>query len=781
MIGKRQRTWIAKTLFAAVLLGALTTAPKIPAYAAEENLGWVQTSEGVSFYGETGKLTTGWKKLSGKWYCFDSKGLLQTGWAKDGSCWCFIGTNGVVQTKKWKQWKSNWYYLNPNGTMATGWKKLSGKWYAFRKDGSMAAEEYIDGYWMKKDGTWDGRDGKAVWRRDKNGWYYIDQSGWYPKSRWLWIDQVCYYFNNKGYLVTNTTVDGAKVNKDGAWVKNDQVVMHAGATKTAVSAQEITAIDTSFTYMVTPLLEPFNDFFFIQTDNPDPDSFSFVDHDTVYSESDGSIAPVSSKYEDVKYVNASTLRVKGGFIASGSYTDGGELCLVQRRVTGTTPVYNITTGETTYRKNYVTEETDTKIKVAKVMDDVDYLIDTYAKGKTAFFDKMDAVQTGLGSICLYSGVYVLGDLYKSEAYPYYGISSSPHVDQRYYIQEPYGRRDNKSMFISALYPYRLDSVGFPGELSAVAKRLDSGVTTASNSSSHWLVDITYQGTTKSYGGQGNGGGQGINQDQILYTFLFDGSGKDAATKINMTDLPKRIREYGALTVDTDAGKTIPRLTWATIRKTVGEGSYVRIQLITSIFGGSATGYTYLYDNGATTEGASYMGNVGYMYNTWFEGRYYNKYEYYYPGATLADTVENVQPSLTFRNVSIRLPEDGKQYYCYRSKMEDGSNVTKERTVEEYGYDTATGCWPGYTTFTYDAESLCWKASQFVPENYYSIYYKENGKKVYLSTEDLLDQITITMDEAEAMGIDANTNVAPGSFLIYDRKSEPGTPGTSESE
>ncbi len=773
----KSRKWLAVFLAAAFSVTAFSMPSSDVSEAAEEQLGWVQAADGVSFYGETGALTKGWKSISGKWYYFNTNGLMQTGWIQSGSKWAFAKADGTAVTSAWKKWKGYWYYLDKSAYMTTGWKKISGKWYFFRKDGTMAAGEYIDGYWLKADGAWDGRNAKGAWHKDKKGWWYSEKTGWYPKSRWLWIDGYCYYFDSRGYLVTGKTVKGSKVGKDGAWVKNGKKGVRAGAAKkSGALVKSLESVDTTFTYTITPLLDPFNDFFFIATDNPDPDSFGFVDKSSVYSTSGGSIAPVTTRYEDVKYVNQKTLRVKGGYIAAGSNTDGGELILQQRTITSTTPVTNLTTGEVTYRKNYKTEETGVKVKVKKVVDDVDYLIDTYAKGKSAFFDKLDAVQTGLGSICLYSGVYILGDLYKLDGAPYYGISTSPHIDQRYYIQEPYSRRNSKSMLMSALYPYRLDSVGFPGEMSAVAKRLDPSVTTARNASSHWLTDITYKGTTKSYGGQGSGGGQGINQNQILYTFTFDKSAKDASTKINMTDVKTRICDYGKLTVDTDAGKTIPKLTWAKIRKQVGEGSYVKLVVVTSIFGGSAEGYTYLYDNGATTEGASYMGNVGYMYNCWFDGRYYNKYEYYYPGVTLAETIEQgEQPSLVFKDAVVRLPNDGKQYYCYKSKIENGTSVSKERTVEEYGYDPVKGTWPGYTTFSYNKENNCWVAGSLANSG---VYYKDGNKKVYLTEETLLGEATITMDEAESMGIDRNTDQAPQEFLIYDRKTEPGTKGTN---
>ena len=774
---RRIRKWLGGILAATIAVSSFGAAPATASEAAEGRLGWCQETGGVSYYDETGARTTGWKKISGKWYTFSRIGFLQNGWVKTGKNWSFSASDGSALTGKWKKWKGKWYYLKPNAYMAVGWKKISGKYYYFRSDGSMASGEYIGGYWIKKDGTWDGRNAGGAWHKDKKGWWYSEKkTGWYPKSRWLWIDGACYYFNAKGYLATGTTIQGSAVDKSGAWVKAGKKENRLGAAKTGSLVTGLGSVNTDYTYTITPMLAPFNSYFFIATDNPDPDSFSFVDKDSVYSTSGGSITPDTTKYEDVKYENAKTLRVKGGYIARGSGTDGGELYLVERKATSTTPVYNLTTGETDYRTNYETKETTRKVKVAAVVDDVDYLINTYTKGKTAFFDKMSAVQTGLGGICLYSGVYILGELKMSTTTPYYGISTSPHVDQRYYIQDPYYRQDSRSMLISALYPYRLDSLGFPGKLSAVAKRLDPRVTTARNSSSHYMVDITLNGTTKSYGGQGSGGGQGINRSQILYTFTFDKSAKDASTKVNMKDLESRIREYGALKVDQNEGKTVTPLTWAKVRKDVGDGSYVRLVLLTSVFGGQSDGYTYLYDDGSTTEGISYMGNIGYMYNCWFEGRYYNRWEYYYPGATLEKTVEDEQPSLVFKDATIRLPK-GKQYYCYMSKKENGKMTTRERTVEEYGYDPATGKWPGYLRYTYDKESGSWTATSLT-STYSGIYYKEGNTKVSVQGEEFLDDITITMEEAKEMQLDKNTNVAPSEFLIYDMKSAPGTRGTN---
>ena len=189
-----------------------------------------------------------------------------------------------------------------------------------------------------------------------------------------------------------------------------------------------------------------------------------------------------------------------------------------------------------------------------------------------------------------------------------------------------------------------------------------------------------------------------------------------------------------------------------------DGAYVRLVLLTSIFGGQTIGYTYMYDNGSTSEGSQGWGSVGHFYNAWFEGRYYNKWEYYYPGAKFEETVEKESPSIIQKDVTIKLPEDDKAYY-YNYKSID--------KVEEYNKDT--GVWKGFTTFRYDADTKTWKAGILS-----NIKYKDSTGYKAVDDQDFIDACTITMDEAKSMNLDANTDIAPKNYYIYDRVTEPGT-------
>lgn len=63
------------------------------------------------------------------------------------------------------------------------------------------------------------------WKQDARGWWWQNDDGTYPVNAWQWLDgnqdqtAECYYFNEFGYLLTDTvTPDNYVVNANGAWV-----------------------------------------------------------------------------------------------------------------------------------------------------------------------------------------------------------------------------------------------------------------------------------------------------------------------------------------------------------------------------------------------------------------------------------------------------------------------------------------------------------------------------------------------------------------------------------
>lgn len=98
------------------------------------------------------------------------------GWQKDSNGkWSYSNVDGT-KFKGWLKADGAWYYLDADGTMATGWKYVNNKWYFLESSGAMKTG------WLNNNGTW-------------------------------------YYLNSSGEMLSNTTVEGYKLGKNGAWIK----------------------------------------------------------------------------------------------------------------------------------------------------------------------------------------------------------------------------------------------------------------------------------------------------------------------------------------------------------------------------------------------------------------------------------------------------------------------------------------------------------------------------------------------------------------------------------
>ena len=195
---QRLKKTICKLLVAGFLLTAGVSSVSGSAEAASGT--WKHNKNGYWYeYSDGTYPKNQWLQIGKKWYHFDARGFMQTGWQKIGG---------------------KWYYFGPNtGAMQTGWKTIGKKTYFFKADGSMAANEYCQGYWLNKDGTWT-KKAKASWKESSKGWWFGDSSGWYAKKQWLTIDGKSYYFDNNGYLLTNQWIGKYCVDATGAWKPN---------------------------------------------------------------------------------------------------------------------------------------------------------------------------------------------------------------------------------------------------------------------------------------------------------------------------------------------------------------------------------------------------------------------------------------------------------------------------------------------------------------------------------------------------------------------------------
>ena len=505
----------------------------------------------------------------------------------------------------------------------------------------------------------------------------------------------------------------------------------------AAAAQTKVEEVAQYSYKIIPLLQPFNEYFFVKTDNPNPKSFRFIDQTTVY-DAEGDISFCGYAFADIHYDNPETRRVNGGYIfsCSGRNVDGGEIML---------QVANVNKE---YYYSWIWENTGKTFTLPRLMDVKDYLIETYAAGDS-FFDKMNAVQKGFSSVCLYSGSYLRGTLERTN--DYWMAAAVGYADQILYINSPYNRKDNKSLFATAVYPFRYDSLGFPGMMVSVAKRLDSTSTHQWNEKYHYLVDITCDGVTKSYGGAGNGKGQGIDEENIEYLSFGDNG-----TSFTLDSARERLERYAKLPIEDD----IPRddeLTWKQIADTVGEGAWVRVA------GSTRPVYTYLYSERDGTHFAEkefgvgdrmYQGgDLGYTKDTWVDGRYVGIGRRFVPGATFED-----HPTSDLLFSEITVPQIEYDYVC--------NNYVIKSITEK----------PQRALFRYDDELQRWIIDSWSVASGCADYEKTAEMVEWgLVAPQYLDKMTLTKEQVAAMHVDKNTNVLPPSGYVFDGTLPCGTP------
>ena len=234
----------------------------------EKNTRWVYLSNGKwqywSSYDGYETPAYGWKKIGEKWYYFYSypnsdeerskeyfPGDMVTGWVGESPYRYYLQSDGslktgwVKQDKDWyyldpqtRQYRTGWftdtdgrrYYLSPKtGKMHTDWIWDKGKWYYCGWDGSVCR----DGWYpvtpassggVIQLGNWNGfryfgADGAMA-----TGWVMIDHVRQYfdgdgsPYTGWLlWKNE--WYYIKQGRMLTNTSVDGFYLGKNGAWIQ----------------------------------------------------------------------------------------------------------------------------------------------------------------------------------------------------------------------------------------------------------------------------------------------------------------------------------------------------------------------------------------------------------------------------------------------------------------------------------------------------------------------------------------------------------------------------------
>ena len=475
---------------------------------------------------------------------------------------------------------------------------------------------------------------------------------------------------------------------------------------------------TRYSYEIVPLLEPFNEYFYVKTNNPDVSYVRFEDKNSKYKAGKGAyLIPTTRRFFDVKYENKETGRVKGGYIfeMSESGSDGGAYTLQQAD-----RAYKVTySGNVSYSTMPVYTDTPVQVSCKSVESLTDYLINNYTDKSKGLFDNLQSVNSALGRLSVYPKNIV--DTSKPDPnrpYPLLAISPYPELS----LNEHYSmwQSADEMMFLEYLHPMVLSSVGVPGVMANVAKALQPDCTVSSGSA-HYLVDVTWNGTTKSYGGAGNGNTDPVMSKYIESLFTFDGGANDYAFSSSLDKLERKIHQYEKQSTD-ELQTYRNQLSGDEFEKKIGAGNWLKVA---AEGWGYGTAYTYVSAYTGVGNGVHHMEDV------WVDGRYVNKNNCIDLKATYAQhpTSDILVRNKTFTNAS-------------------GKTVTQDVLYE---YDAQRGGW--YAVKSYYGRN--W---------WYSDSYDKLPADMKLSKEQVAN-----------MRVDSNAGKLPETGLIYDGTVAPGTP------
>lgn len=95
--------------------------------------------------------------------------------------------------------KTGWRYKNRDSSYQKDcWQLIDNEYYSFDSQGYAR---------------------QSVWIQDGGYWYYLQDNCVMARNKWLWIDEECYYFGDKGGMYANcTTPDGYLVDSSGVWI-----------------------------------------------------------------------------------------------------------------------------------------------------------------------------------------------------------------------------------------------------------------------------------------------------------------------------------------------------------------------------------------------------------------------------------------------------------------------------------------------------------------------------------------------------------------------------------
>ena len=172
--------------------------------------GWILYDDVWFYFGTDGIMKAGWQNINGSWYCFHSYGYMLQNWQQISGIWYYFGGNGVMRTG-WQKISGQWYYFSGSGAMAKGWQQIGGNWYYFGDSGIMRTG------WEKINGKWyyfgDSGVMRIGWAQANGKWYYFESNG-AMKTGWLSLGGYWYYLDpSSGAMTTGSRSIGGKTYK----------------------------------------------------------------------------------------------------------------------------------------------------------------------------------------------------------------------------------------------------------------------------------------------------------------------------------------------------------------------------------------------------------------------------------------------------------------------------------------------------------------------------------------------------------------------------------------
>ena len=227
------------------------------------------TSGGKKYYlhDNSAAYQNEWLKADGKWYYFQSDSTMAADTWIDNY---YVDASGVwipnkeKPTDKWITSGNRKWYRHADGSYTKNdWELINGKYYRFDNDG-----------WMV-----------TGWKKINNIWYYMDKTtGERYGKGWHWIDGNCYYMNANGEMAADTWIDGYYVDASGKWIKDPKNEEHTHKwveeTKT-VNHPEESHIEIKHHDAVTHTVNHDEEFHYETVNHPEESHMETIHHEEV--------------------------------------------------------------------------------------------------------------------------------------------------------------------------------------------------------------------------------------------------------------------------------------------------------------------------------------------------------------------------------------------------------------------------------------------------------------------------------------------------------------------